>query len=236
MTLRKWVKRIAIGGVVLVAAYFAVGAYLVADISQRHEDWHDEAVANSKPAPNKEWLEMVRQPHPRIELRYRVKPGQLYLIRIYEDQEYISALHPGSSDVPPLHLETGKISGSEWRALRDLAERMYPERESLFRKDDNRNPADLRLTIVHENRQRATYKYHAENFADLPQLLRDYDALLFETMQSWRVKPHHGHARHVEAVTYGVEALPNLLRGLDSPREELHASVSWRWASRRFRN
>lgn len=225
MKFGKWLKRIALGLGALVLVYFVVGAFYVSDVSQREEDWHEEAVANTVPATVADWYNAAQQGNPRIELRFRPKAGLLYLIRIYEDRNYVSALHPGSSDVPPLRIETGRISMSEWHGLRDLAEQMYPVRESLFQEDDNKNLADARLTLVHENRQRVLYKYHTANYAQLPQLLRDYDAMLFEAMQSWKIKPHHGHAIPVPQLSYGIEAMPNLLRGLESPREELHAST-----------
>jgi hypothetical protein len=225
MKLGKWLKRIALGLGTLAVIYFVVGGLYVSKVSLREETWHEEAVANSIPASREEWLDEVRHGNPRIELRYRPKPGLLYLVRIYEDRGYVSALHPGSSDVPPIHFETGKVGFSEWRALRDLAEEMYPVRETLFQEDDNKNLADARLTLIHENGQRVLYKYHTDRYAQLPQLLRDYDALLFGTMQTWNVKPHHGHARPMEQISYGVAAIPNLVRGLESPREDLHASV-----------
>ena len=226
MTARKWLTRFALVLGVLVVGYFVVGGFYVSKVSQREETWHEEAVANSVRATPEEWLAVVHDENPRDRTALSVRNREvLYRIRIYEDRSYVSALHPGSSDVPPIHLETGKIGLSEWRALRDLAEEMYPVRESLFQQDDNMNPADARLTIVHENRQRLLYKYHTANYAQLPQLLRDYDALLFKTMQSWEVKPHHGHARPMPQISYGAEAVPNLVRGLESPREDLHASV-----------
>ncbi|MDJ0751692.1 MAG: hypothetical protein QNJ11_19560, partial [Woeseiaceae bacterium] len=225
MKLGKWFKRTALVLGALAVLYFVVGSFYVSKVSQREEDWHEEAVANTVRATPEEWLDVVHHENPRIELRYRPKPGVLYRVRVYEDRSYVSALFPGSSDVTPIRFETGTIGISEWRALRDLAEEMYPVRETLFQDDDNRNPADARLTIVHENRQRLLYKYHTSSYAQLPQLLRDYDALLFKTMQSWTVKPHHGHARPVPQISYDVEAIPNLVRGLESPREDLHASV-----------
>lgn len=225
MKLVKWLKRAALALGVLLVLYFVVGGFYVSKVSQREETWHKKAIAHSVPATREDWLDVVRDENPRVELRYRPKPGLLYVIRIYEDRGYLSALHPGSSDAPPIHFETGDIGFSEWRALRDLAEDIYPVRETLFQQDDNKNPADARLTLVHENRHRVLYKYHTSNYAQLPQLLRDYDALLFKTMQSWNVKPHHGHARPVPQLSYGVEAIPNLVRGLESAREELHASV-----------
>ena len=225
MMLGKWFKRTALVLGALAVLYVAVGAFYVSKVSQQEETWHEEAVANSVRATQADWHDAVHQGNPRIELRFRPKAGLLYLIRICEDRNYVSALHPGSSDVVPIRIETGKIGIPEWRALRDLAEQMYPLRETLFQEDDNKNLADARLTLVHENRQRVLYKYHTANYAQLPQLLRDYDALLFETMQSWTVKPHHGHARPVPKLSYGVEAMPNLVRGLESPREDLHATL-----------
>ena len=225
MTLRKWLLRIVLTLGALVVVYIAVGSYVVSKVSQREETWHEEAVANSIPATAAEWHDLARNDHPRVELRYRIKPGLLYLVKIYEDRGYVSALHPGSSDVPPIRIDTGKIGSSEWRALRDLAEEMFAVRDTLFQKDDNMNPADARLTLVTENRQRTLYKYHTASYAQLPQLLRDYDALLFETMRSWTVKPHHGHARPLPELSYGVATVPNLVRGLESPREELHVPV-----------
>ena len=225
MTARRWLKRSALALGALVVVYFIAGSFYVANVSQREETWHEEAVANSEQATPEDWLDVVHDENPRIELRFRPKPGVLYQIRIYEDRSYVSALHPGSSDVPPIRLDTGKIGLSEWRALRDLAEDMYPVRETLFQQDDNMNPADARLTIVHENRQRLLYKYHTASYAELPQLLRDYDELLFKTMQPWNVKPHHGHAKPMPQISYGAEVVPNLVRGLESSREDMHASV-----------
>jgi hypothetical protein len=220
-----WFKRIALVLAVLVVAYVGVGAWYVGNVSQREETWHDEAIANSAPTSDADRQAATWRGTPRIELRYRPSQSVLHVVQIDDDGRYVSAVYPGSSDAPPLRIETGSITRADRRELGVLSEQLYAVHESVIQPMDAVNPADARLHLTHDNGRRVLYRYRTAGFAALPEPLRAFDARLFESMQSWSVRPPHGYARPVPALHYDASAIPALVRGLESDREALHASV-----------
>ena len=207
----------------LAVAYFGLGSLFVYHVSKREETWHDRWVADAEPQRIDEWL-LLRNDRPVIDWSYQNAKRQTYVVRIFEDRSYISAVYHYLASGQPARFAEGTVSGAEWRQLQETMEDLYAQRKELV-KSHRKDRDNVRAMITHPDGLRATYRYNTARYEQAPQLYRDFDAQLFAAMQSWVVKPHHGYAKRRIALSYDREDLPNLARGLQSERQDLHASV-----------
>jgi len=216
--------RITVAVLATVAvAYFALGGLFVYHVSKREETWHGRAVANSESQSPAEWL-ALRRDQPVIEWSYRNAKRQTYVVRVYEDRRYISSVYRSLQSGQPARFVEGEVDRADWRGLRETIEVLYAQRNELF-KSHKKDTDNVRLIITHANGHRVTYRYATTDYEQLPRLYRDFDTRLYSAMQSWTVKPHHGYAKPNVAIRYELDDLPNLVRGLESERQDLHASI-----------
>ncbi len=231
MNLKRSIRIVALILGVIAVLYFAIGGVYVYQQSQREESWHEKAVANAGDQTVAEWR-LAKGSQPVAEWFFVNEKRHTYVVRLFADRKYVSAVYgqivhgvgdPYDSPMPK-RFETGKISRAEWRAFESLLESMYENREQFYA-NSHREEGNVTLSYSRDNAVPIQYRLYTNDYQRWPSTYREFDDLLFATMESWSVKPHHGYSRVAPDISYRPEDLPWLVRLLQSDHEAAYPPI-----------
>lgn len=218
--MRRFLSSLLVAAVCGLAAWLALGFFVVDRIAHREESRHAVAVGNAHEQNRADWQRLSRE-RPLLEWEYRqpLRDGQRFQIRVFEDRRFHASVyrHGSSRDTVPDRYFEGAIGLADWQRLHTLL-----TGAELRAVSNDVREADVQVSVNSATGHRVSYLYDSRRFATAPAPLRELDSVVYDITRDSTIRPWHGYARDRIDVIYDRHDIPRLLATLDTPRMDLY--------------